>query len=259
MSSHVRRVVALLAALAAFVPSAALAADTAAPRIAHVPVTEAMAGAPLKVAADIVDESEIFEPKLHYRPQGTGRFYSMSLVLEAGSTFSTTIPDAATKADLEYFIEAYDAHGNGPARFASESAPQVVRVRAAPPPPPPPALSASTEPAAAEEKPPSTTEAAAPAFRPPLYAAGIAAGVGAAAAGVGAYFGSRVLDGSVDLEGSRGAATGANVCFGVAAVAAAAAAALAIWHFVPGDRADSERPEFGLFVGPAGFAAAGRF
>jgi hypothetical protein len=116
-------------------PPSAFAADTDPPTIVHTAVTEASPGAPLKIFADIADESEIFEPKVHYRLVGSKEFLTMSMMRSTGATFSATIPDTAVTGDLEYFIEAYDAQGNGPSRFGSEKAPQRVRVVTAPPPP----------------------------------------------------------------------------------------------------------------------------
>lgn len=235
-------------------PAVARAADTEAPKIVHTALAEAAPGTPLKVTVEITDESEVFEPKLHFRTAGAKKFMNMSLMRVGGTTYSATIPDNAVTGDLEYFVEAYDAQGNGPARFASDVAPQRVKVNTAPPPAAPP------EPEKAESAPAeavANVESGAP-FRPPLYSAGIAVAVGAVGAGVGGYFGSRVLDAKVGLSESNAAASAATTCFVVAGVAAAAGVALLVWHFVPaGDAAAAPSTE--LAIGPTGAFVHGTF
>jgi len=254
------RVVAFAAASAlctlARLPSA-FAADTDPPTIVHTAVIEAAPGAPLKILADITDESEIFEPKVHYRLVGSRDYLTMSMMRSAGATFSATIPDTAVTGDLEYFIEAYDAQGNGPSRFGSEKAPQRVRVVTAPPPPKVTVVEAVT-PKTDWATPATATQESQQPFRPPLYAAGIAVGAGAVAGAIGSYFGTRVLDARVNLDDSRSAATGATTCFAIAGVAGAVAAGLLIWHFVPrGEGKTETAPEFA--IGPQSIAVRGTF
>jgi len=143
MSLH--RLVSLLAlSLVAAAPASALAADTTPPKIIHTAPATAPSGAALKIVADIIDESGVFEPKLHFRAAGSTKYLTASMIPVAGSRFEATIPESVMAGDVEYFIEAYDTNGNGPSRFASEQAPQRVKVVAAPEPiklvaPPPPA------------------------------------------------------------------------------------------------------------------------
>jgi hypothetical protein len=243
--------VAALAAFLLIVPTPARAADTSPPTIVHTAVTQASSAAPLDISAEIIDESDIFEPKLHYRAVGASTYLTMSMARAKGATFVATIPESAVVTDLEYFIEAYDSQGNGPARFGSETEPQQVKVSLVPQPPPPKAVAPDSA-LLVEQRSEKTP-------RPPLYAAGIAVGAGLVAGGVGTYFGVRVLDPSVHVAESQSAATGATVCFAVAGAAAAVAAALVIWHFVPQaeGKADVNSPE--LAVGPQGFMVRGTF
>ncbi|HEY3448418.1 MAG TPA: hypothetical protein VGK67_18830 [Myxococcales bacterium] len=146
-------------------PAAASAADAKPPRIVHTPINEAPGGKSLAVNATITDESEIFEPTLYYRAAGTKRFLSASMSKGAGAAFTATIPDVAMTGVVEYFIEAYDANGNGPARFASEAKPHKIKTlkasetkvaEATPPPPPPadkPAADAQTDTKVVEAQP----------------------------------------------------------------------------------------------------------
>jgi hypothetical protein len=106
-------------------PLPVLGADTEAPRIIHSAVTTARAGRTLSVTAKILDESEVFEPTLFYRSVGAKKFTSAAMV-KSGDAYSASIPDAAMQGEVEYFIEAYDANGNGPSRFASDTAPQMI-------------------------------------------------------------------------------------------------------------------------------------
>jgi hypothetical protein len=88
---------------------------------------EAPANKTLTLQAVIEDESGVFEPTLYYRSAGTRKFSSASMTKTSGSAYVVTIPAAVMATDLDYFLEAYDVHGNGPARFASSEAPQRVR------------------------------------------------------------------------------------------------------------------------------------
>lgn len=208
--------------LALALPAAAFGADTKPPKIAHTPINEAPAGKALPVSATITDDSEIFEPTLSYRAAGTKRFLSASMSKGAGNTFTATIPDVAMTGTVEYFLEAYDANGNGPARFASDAKPHKIKttkaaeskITEATPPPPPPEAKPEDKPA--EAKPETTVAQAQPAeakpaeTKPagglttsnqvsrrsesgatgPMSIAGYSAiGVGLVGVGLGAYFG----------------------------------------------------------------------
>lgn len=129
----------------------ARAADTEAPVITHVPVAEAPEGQAISVRARIEDASEIFAPSVYVRPKGAEDYDNIAMrkVLDA---YEAVIPAEQVDGDLEYFIEAFDELGNGPAREGTPEAPLPISIYdpakgpptvvVAPPPapaPPPPA------------------------------------------------------------------------------------------------------------------------
>ena len=111
----------------------ALAADTDAPAIEHVEAASTPRGEPFVVRASIRDPSGVFDPSLLYRFQGQESFQRVQLVAVPGEAdvFVATIPSALLTAStpaLEYFIEAYDNEGNGPATKGSAENPIVVTI-----------------------------------------------------------------------------------------------------------------------------------
>ena len=137
-----------LAVFGALVAAPAEAADQAPPVITHVRVTQAPEGQALTIRARIEDASEIFAPSVYVRPKGARDYDNIAMrkVLDA---YEALVPSEQVDTDLEYFIEAFDEHGNGPAREGDPDAPIVVEVYdpakgppggvvvATPPPPPP--------------------------------------------------------------------------------------------------------------------------
>ncbi len=186
--------VALAGALLALLPTRASAVDNDPPKIDHAAVEDAPARVGLAIAAAITDESEIFEPTLYYRPAGTRKFLSASMHAVGTTRYSATIPEEVMTGDVEYFIEAYDSNGNGPAQFASADKPQRVRVGAS--------TSAAAE-SSTGRAPPTRAAARRPHAEAPeqavvrprgdegglLRTVGFtAAGVGVAGLGLGTYF-----------------------------------------------------------------------
>ncbi|MGC4116903.1 MAG: hypothetical protein QM765_20540 [Myxococcales bacterium] len=246
---------AMVAAVLLAVPSAARAADTKPPKIVHIPIGEAPSGKALPVNAAITDESDIFEPTLYYRAAGTKRFLSASMSKATGAIFTATIPDVAMTGVVEYFIEAYDANGNGPARFASDVKPQKIKtVKGAepkvaeptPPPPPPPAETKPAQETKVAEAPPAETKPAetkpAGDLKPSnqvarqadggsgkaLSVAGYSAiGVGVVGVGLGAFFGFQAKS-QRDQAAADPAATSAKTKFDSAQSSATLANALYI-------------------------------
>ena len=263
-----------LLALAVALPAAAFAEDNAPPKIVHTPVTSASPGVALKITADIVDESGIFEPKLHYRAAGSPKYLTTSMVLESGSTYAGTITDTVLSGDVEYFLEAYDTLGNGPALFASEAAPQRIRVVAAPP------VARLPEIAPPPTSDPNKVPSSAVAGTAPSgsgtgmkVAAYSLIGVGVVGVVVGAVLGASVntiakeaqdeptAKGAHAKEDSAKANTlGANVAYvagGVLAATGVVLAVLPLFHSSPSgaDKAIDAR----LFVAPTGVGVAGTF
>lgn len=127
----------LLASSPAFARPKAKAKDTAAPVITHVRVTEAPPGKPILIRARIDDASEIFAPSVYVRAQGGAEFITISMQ-RVQDAYEATIPSEQVSGPLEYFIEAFDEEGNGPAREGSPDAPYLIKMGSASLAPPPP-------------------------------------------------------------------------------------------------------------------------
>jgi len=131
--------------------TSARADDTSAPVIAHTPVAKGEKGKQTPVFARITDESKIF-PQVFYRFAAGAPYekpIDMKPVKSQRSQWGANLPPPPGNT-LEYYIEAYDEFGNGPARagdpdkpFAVDFGPPEVaqeqpRLPLPPPPRPPP-------------------------------------------------------------------------------------------------------------------------
>lgn len=116
----------LLAAMTLLVLAAA---DAEPPTIQHFPVRRVDPGVALTVKARISDPSGVFDPGVSWRNAGGDTFKRVPMQAKGGSEFETVIPaNAITAAAVEYFIEAFDENGNGPARFGNPQKPIRVAV-----------------------------------------------------------------------------------------------------------------------------------
>jgi hypothetical protein len=116
------------------ISAAARAEDTAAPVISYTAPSTAPK-APFTVTAKITDESKFF-PQVFFR-RGAGPYdkpLDMKKKAGAKDMYEATIPYKGDK--LEFYIEAYDEFGNGPARSGDPDAPIKVSLADATPPPP---------------------------------------------------------------------------------------------------------------------------
>ena len=143
---------------------AASAEDTKPPTIKHVPPVKLVKGEPLVISADFDDEHEVWAPTLYHRVAGTKAYATVSMEPKKGSTFAATITPAG---DLEYWLEAYDEFGNGPARRGSSDKP--VKVAAEKSSVRPAAMLARAE--VANDKPPALPQPPPPLPPPPVVAA----------------------------------------------------------------------------------------
>ena len=116
--------------------------DTSPPVIAHTPVTRGERGKPTLLTAKITDESKIF-PQVFFRSAPSGPYekpLDMRPVKGQKGQWTATLPPASSNV-LEYYIEAYDEFGNGPARAGDPEKPfridfasvQIVQTRPASP------------------------------------------------------------------------------------------------------------------------------
>jgi len=111
-------------------PASALADDVDAPSIVHDEIRAGRLGHPLLLRATITDESGVFDPVLLYRVGEGAEFLRLPLVPVEGEAdlYEATIPGEIVSGDLQYFIEAFDNNGNGPARYGDEALPIKIAV-----------------------------------------------------------------------------------------------------------------------------------
>jgi hypothetical protein len=104
--------------------AAARADDTSPPVISHAPVSRGEKGRQTPVFARITDDSKIF-PQIFFR-FGPGSAYEkpidMKPVKGQKSQWGGNLPSPAGNV-IEYYIEAYDEFGNGPARAGDPDRP----------------------------------------------------------------------------------------------------------------------------------------
>jgi hypothetical protein len=115
--------------------SKAASNDTEPPAIEHARIEHAPLGQAIVVKAKITDQSEIFAPSVQFRPKGSKEYDAIEM-RKTASGYEATIPAEQVNTDIEYFIEAFDANGNGPARAGSPEEPIRVSVFDAAHPPP---------------------------------------------------------------------------------------------------------------------------
>jgi hypothetical protein len=109
-----------------FVAGLAHAADRAAPELEHSPCSTYLPDHDYAVRVRITDQSPLFDPKVIYRSPPGGDWQSATLV-GGGGIYHAVIPAGALRGTLEYFIEAFDIQGNGPARYGTRTAPARVK------------------------------------------------------------------------------------------------------------------------------------
>lgn len=103
--------------------------DNEPPEITHQPVAHAPRESDLIVKAVITDATGVFAPTVSYRNAGSNDRWSvveMKPVEGEADTFAGAIAGSQIQGDIEYFIEAYDTNGNGPARVGSAESPLKV-------------------------------------------------------------------------------------------------------------------------------------
>ena len=102
--------------------------DTAAPRVLHEIVTKGVLGSTLDISAKLEDESGIFEPKVYFRRIGETEFNAIDMLAKPNGFYVASIPATLVTRDVEYFVEAFDAMGNGPARHGTPERPHFIKV-----------------------------------------------------------------------------------------------------------------------------------
>ncbi len=119
--------------------------DTSPPVITCQPPGQVTAG-PVEISFTVTDQSALFGVLLHWRPVGETNYREIDFP-QPGPHFTAKL---TASSDFEFWIEAYDVLGNGPALFASADHPQKVTVTTAAAVPPP--ASATVPPAGNQER-----------------------------------------------------------------------------------------------------------
>jgi hypothetical protein len=132
---------------------AAAVEDTSPPVISHTPITRGEKGKQTPVFARVTDESKIF-PQIFFRFGPASPYekpIDMKPVRGQRNQWGGNLPPPPGDV-IEYYIEAYDEFGNGPARAGDPDQPFRIDfgpVQMAQPPPLPPATAAAAPAAAA--------------------------------------------------------------------------------------------------------------
>ncbi len=102
--------------------------DTKPPQIVHEPCDFYKKGRKFEVMARFFDDSAIFDPKVMYRRKGHPNWRAAPFARVPGTDdFTAVLRGNHLRGRVEYFIEAYDENGNGPARFGSVDVPLVLK------------------------------------------------------------------------------------------------------------------------------------
>jgi hypothetical protein len=113
------------------------------PAITHAALTQALKGKPLELNARLVGESGVHGAAVMFRRSGEKDYKALPMGNIGGDDYTATIPASMTTSDLEYYVEAFDQYGNGPARSGAPNVPYAVRVTEPGPPPVAPPSQAS--------------------------------------------------------------------------------------------------------------------
>lgn len=119
----VRTVAIAFAALVLCAPLAAQAADSDPPVITHT-VPQQVPRGKVKVEFSIFDQSALFGVLFHWRHVGDASYRQIDFPTSQAKYFA----EFEASKDFEFWIEAYDEHGNGPALDGTAEAPIGVRV-----------------------------------------------------------------------------------------------------------------------------------
>jgi hypothetical protein len=112
------------------------------PAITHAALTQALKGKPVEINARLVGDTGVQGAVVMFRHAGEKEYKALPMGNIGGDDYTATIPAAMTTSDIEYYVEAFDQYGNGPARSGAPNVPYALRVMdpspapvSAPPPP----------------------------------------------------------------------------------------------------------------------------
>jgi hypothetical protein len=124
------------------------------PSIMHTALTQSLKGKPIEVNARVSGESGVQGATVMFRHVGEKDYRSLPMGNLGADEYTATIPAAMATADIEYYVEAFDKYGNGPARSGAPNLPYTTKLTdAVPPPVAAPARVAAKEPIEPEPEP----------------------------------------------------------------------------------------------------------
>ncbi len=103
--------------------------DNQPPLIEHQPLASAPPKQSITIKAKIVDNSKIAFPRIYYRQVGETKYQFVTMQFK-NNLFLADIPAfMVSQKGVEYYIEAFDEHGNGPAHFGEPEAPLRIAIK----------------------------------------------------------------------------------------------------------------------------------
>jgi hypothetical protein len=105
------------------------------PAITHAALTQAIRGKPVEINARLVGNTGVQDAAVMFRHVGEKDYKALPMGNIGADDYTATIPAAMTTSDLEYYVEAFDRFGNGPARSGAPNVPYVLKLTDAGPPP----------------------------------------------------------------------------------------------------------------------------
>jgi hypothetical protein len=117
---------ALIASLLCAAPAFA-----APPKFEHTPPAETTMGQDVTIKAVIKASGGVFDPYLWFRKVGDKNFKKISLKPGSNNEYSATIPGSEVTADLEYYLQAFDAADLTEGTWANKRNPNHLGAKAA--------------------------------------------------------------------------------------------------------------------------------
>ena len=102
--------------------------DVDVPTLLHESPATFERGQPLRLDVTALDHSGVATVTVHYRPGRAKAYASLEMVMdERGHYKASVLPAAMAEPWLDYYVEAFDLKGNGPARLGSPEDPMRLR------------------------------------------------------------------------------------------------------------------------------------
>src|SRR3989454_7767248 len=98
------------------------------PAITHAALPQALKGKPVEINARLVGDTGVQGAAVMFRHAGEKEYKALPMGNIGGDDYTATIPAVMTTSDLEYYVEAFDQYGNGPARSGAPNVPYAPRV-----------------------------------------------------------------------------------------------------------------------------------